>query len=173
MCNRQPPVAFLVLASLTALGSLAAVRPPSASDRPGSASLQGAWRTAEVKLLNLPGTTTGPQPGLTIFTAKHYSRVEVHDDHPRPALRDAKSATADELRAAWGPFFAEAGTYDVSKGNVLTLHPVVAKNPATMTPGFFRAQTIRLQGDTLWLTQLRDPHGRITSPVSVKLVRVE
>ena len=46
-------------------------------------------------------------------------------------------ATADELRAAWGPFVGEAGTYEVTTGNVITMRPIAAKNPAAMVPGAF------------------------------------
>jgi hypothetical protein len=77
------------------------------------------------------------------------------------------------LRATWGPFFAEAGTYERSGANVLTMRPLVAKNPAAMSSGWFVAYTYRVQGDTLWLTEQRNQRGPITSPHTVKLARVE
>ncbi len=102
-------------------------------------SIQGVWCVVEA-------TTTGPgartlafadRPNLTIITARHYSRVEVQADGPRPVLTDVAKATADELRAVWGPFVGEAGTYEVTSGNLLTVRPVVSKNPAVMGPGVF------------------------------------
>jgi hypothetical protein len=56
---------------------------------------------------------SGP-PSLGILTAKYYSRVEIHGQEPRPSLPDAAAATAERLRATWGPFFAEAGTHELS-----------------------------------------------------------
>jgi len=64
-------------------------------------SIQGVWRVVEA-------TITGPQartiafaerPNLTLITARHYSRVEVQADGPRPILADVAKASADELRA--------------------------------------------------------------------------
>src|SRR5215204_6509504 len=100
----------------------------AAQSKPGS--IQGAWRVVEV-------TITGPQartiafaerPNLTIITARHYSRVEVQADGPRPVLAEVAKASADELRAAWGPFVAEGGTYEVA-GNLITMRPIASKNP--------------------------------------------
>jgi hypothetical protein len=41
----------------------------------------------------------------------------------RPDIADTSKATADELRAIWGPLLANAGTYEVS-GDLITIHPV-------------------------------------------------
>ena len=124
--------------------------------KPGS--VQGVWQAAQVTMTGpSPGTITIPEPraNVTILTAKHYSRVEVHAEGPRPAPADAATATADELRAAWGPFFGEAGTYEITNGNTITMRPIVAKNPAAMARGAFTTHTFRLQGDTPWITDQR------------------
>jgi hypothetical protein len=81
-------------------------------------------------------------------------------------------ATADELRAAWGPFAAEAGTYEIT-GNLITMRPVAAKNPAAMAPGAFTTWSYRLEGKTLWVTAERNQKGPIANPVTVKCVRAE
>jgi hypothetical protein len=79
------------------------------------------WRTAQVTIGGPGGRTiTQLQPNLAIITAKHYSRVEVHADGPRPDLPDPMTATADELRKVWGPVIAEAGTYDLGSGTMTT-----------------------------------------------------
>ena len=139
-----------------------------------AATIQGAWRVVEV-------TIPGPQPrtiafsdrpNLTIITPRHYSRVEVQADGPRPLLADAAKATADELRAVWGPFVAEAGTYDVT-GDLITMRPIASKNPAVMGPGVFITYSYKLQGDSLILTQVRNQAGPYANPFSLKLVRVE
>ena len=43
------------------------------------------------------------RPNLTIFTARHYSRVEFRLMHLALVLVDVAKASADELRAVWGP----------------------------------------------------------------------
>jgi hypothetical protein len=138
-------------------------------------SIQGVWRIVEA-------TTTGPgartiafagRPNLTIITAKHYSRVEVQAEGPRPILADVAKASADELRAVWGPVVTEAGTYEVTPGSVITMRPIAAKNPAVMGPGAFITYSYTLDGDTLSLTQQRNQSGPFANPFTLKLVRVE
>jgi len=161
-----------VLALLGAglVSSLAPVR----GEKPGS--IEGVWQAVEVKVTGpSPRTITIPEPraNLTILTAKHYSRVEDHAEGPRPALANPANATADELRAVWGPFIGEAGTYEIAGGSVITMRPSVAKNPAVMARGAFITRTFRLQGDTLWVTDQRNQSGPIANPATAKLVRVE
>ncbi len=162
--HRLLPVAVFTSASLA--GLIAAVHSHVAS-------IRGVWRTAEVRLTGPNAATFTQTPSLGIITAKYYSRVEIHGDPRRPGLPDAAKATADELRAAWGPFFAEAGTYELSGENVLTMHPLITKNPAAMNSGWFVTYTYRLDGDTLWLTEQRNQRGPIASPTTIKLTRVE
>ena len=137
-------------------------------------SVEGVWRTAEVTVTG-PGARTIDriQPNLAIITGKHYSRVEIHAEGTRPSLGDAATATADELRRVWGPVIAEAGSYELSSGSTLTLRPVVAKNPASMSPGAFTTYGYRVSGDTLWLTHQRDQRGPVVNPPTIKLIRIE
>ena len=138
-------------------------------------SIQGVWRVVEVTITG-PGARTiafAERPNLTIITAKHYSRVEVQADGPRPILADVAKASADELRAAWGPFVSEAGTYEVVPGGLVTMRPIASKNPAVMGPGIFITYSFKLDGDTLSLTQQRNQNGPFANPFSLKLVRVE
>ena len=138
-------------------------------------SIQGVWQAVEVTITG-PGARTiairEPRPNLTILTARHYSRVEDQSDKPRPVPADVTKASADELRASWGPFVGEAGTYEVA-GNLITMRPVAAKNPAAMGPGVFIAYTYRLDGDTIWVTQQRNQHYPFANPVTIKAVRIE
>jgi hypothetical protein len=110
---------------------------------------------------------------LTIITARHYSRVEDQSERPRPIPADLTKATADELRAMWGPFVGEAGTYQLTAGNLITMRPITAKNPAVMGPGVFITYSYKLDGDTMWVTQQRNQSGPFINPVTVKVVRVE
>jgi hypothetical protein len=142
--------------------------------QPKTGSIQGGWRVEEAVLTGAQARTMSfkERPNLTLITAKHYSRVEVQADGPRPVLADAAKASADELRATWGPFVAEAGTYEIA-GNVITMHPIASKNPAVMGAGVFIAYTYKLEGDTLSLTQQKNQAGPFPNPFTFKLVRVE
>ena len=138
-------------------------------------SIQGVWQAVEVTITG-PGARTiaipQPRPNLTILTARHYSQIHDDAERPRPVLADVTKASADELRAAWGPFAGDAGTYEVT-GNVITMRPVVAKNPAVMAPGAFISYSYTLDGDTLRVTQQRNQNGPFANPVTIKAVRVE
>jgi len=118
-------------------------------------------------------TLTNVQPNLTILTGSHYARVEVHADSPRPLIADVAMATADELRASWGSFFAEAGTYDLTGTNEMTMRPIVAKNPASMAAGVYTVFSYKLDGNTIQVTTVRDQKGPIPVPVTIKAVRIE
>ena len=161
---------FAVLSSVALLTSIDV----AAQSKRGS--LQGVWQTVEVTVTG-PGARTiaipEPRPNLVIVTAKYYSRVEDHSEGPRPILADVAKASADELRAVWDPFIGEAGTYELTAGNVITMRPLVAKNPAAMAPGSFSTYSYKLDGDTLWVTFQKNQNGPIVNPVTVKAVRVE
>jgi hypothetical protein len=138
-----------------------------------TAALQGVWRTVEVVVPGAPARTYKPDATLAIFHGRHYSRVEVHAEQPRPLLANAAAASADDLRAVWGPFVAEAGTFEVSGTDALTMHATVAKNPAAMQDGASSVYTYRREGDRLMLTEVRTPAGASAHPVMVTLARVE
>ena len=93
-------------------------------------SIQGVWRPVSRTIpatanpadrsdpfAHVPvGTQTDLQPGLMIFTARHYSRTTDTATTPRPTTPEAApgKATVEELQARWGPFQANAGTYELS-----------------------------------------------------------
>ena len=159
-------------------------------------SIQGVWRAVEITIPastapaagadNRPparqdpfgafsdGTHTALQPELMIFTGKHYSRTADTGAQPRPTTgyRIPGKPTLEELQAAWGPFVANAGSYEVS-GTTLTLHAIVAKNPRAQADGNFTRLTVRLDGNTLWLTPVETEAGKIGAPVTSKFVRIE
>jgi hypothetical protein len=143
--------------------------------QPTRESIQGVWRIVEAAITG-PGARTiafAERPNLTIITAKYYSRVEVQTDGPRPILVDVAKASADELRAVWGPVVCEAGTYEVIPGSFITMRPIASKNPAVMGPGVFITYSYKLDGDSLSLTQQRNQNGPFANPFTLKLVRVE
>jgi hypothetical protein len=160
-----------VLVSLFALTLLPGAGP--AGDA-GASAIQGVWKTVEVTVAGPAAQTfRNVQPNLTILTGSHYARVEVHADSSRPVIADAAKATADELRATWGSFFAEAGTYELTGPNEMTMRPIVAKNPAAMAAGVYSVFSYKLEGNTIQVTTVRDQNGPIPVPVTIKAVRVE
>ena len=137
-------------------------------------TIQGVWRIVEATVTG-PGARTiafGDRPNLTIITSSHYSRVEIQADKPRAPLADVSKASADELRAAWGPVVAEAGTYEAA-GNEIKMQPLASKNPAVMGPGVFITYAYKLDGNSLTLTQVRNQNGPFANPFSLKFVRAE
>ena len=136
--------------------------------------LMGAWKVAEVTRTGArAGKTTSPQPGLYIFTAGHYAVETVNSDAPRPDLPPAETRTDKQVAEAFGPFTANAGSYEI-KGNEVTTHVMVAKNPGTMKDGSFQLVTFRLEGkNTLWLTQKSNSNGPAQNPTTIKLKRIE
>jgi hypothetical protein len=145
-------------------------------------SIQGVWRPVEVTITDPtpnPGTTpkgthTDLQPGLLIFTGKHYSTINDIAARPRPtgAFKVAAKPTAEEMQAQWGPFNANAGTYELA-GNTLTRHAMVAKNPAVQGGKNFNRATIKIEGNNLWITTTETLAGKTEYPTTVKYVRVE
>src|SRR3990170_2698851 len=120
-------LAVLVLAGFVSFNVFAQAKK---SADPG---IQGVWRVTERETKGPnAGINKNVQPNLYIFTRTHYSIVSVLGDKPRANQpQDLAKATAAELNAAWGPFVAQAGTYEVKGGNI-TLRPLVAKNPTVM-----------------------------------------
>ena len=136
--------------------------------------LQGAWRLTEVRRTGPnPVTKLNPQPGLMLFAGNYYGRMDVTSDQPRPDTpADRAKASGAELFAAWGPFTANSGTYELS-GGTLTTHPVVAKSAQFMRPGNFNTYSYKLEGNTLWMTSVGTQNGAVKNSETVKMVRVE
>jgi hypothetical protein len=124
--------------------------------------LVGAWQLD-------PGQSG--QAALYLFTLTRYSMVLASTD--RPDVADMSKAAADELRAVWGPLLANAGTYEVS-GDLITIHPLVAKHPVVMRPGANEVYRFRIEGKTLTLRQVRNARGvAVDSAPTLRFVRVE
>jgi len=167
---------FIVARLLVVLVAIALLTGTNVAGQSKRGSLQGVWQSVEVTLTGPSAriiTIPEPRPNLMVVTAKHYSRVEVQTEGPRPMPADVAKATADELRALWGPFLGEAGTYEVTGGSVITMRPLAAKNPAAMVPGAFITYSYKRDGNTIWVTQRRNQQGPFANPVTIKAVRVE
>jgi hypothetical protein len=134
--------------------------------------LAGAWRLTEMKRTGPNAETLKNPPGLLMFTSKHWSRMYVDSDQPRPEIHDLKKATPAELIATWGPFVAASGTYDVS-GNIVTCRALIAKNPNVEGPGNFSVYTFKIEGNTLTMTDTQNSVGTVASPRTFSYVRLE
>ena len=145
-------VVMLIGMSLMAASS----RIMKAADNP----LQGAWQVT-----NANGWT-----GIFIFSAKHYSMMAASTE--RPEITDLSKATADEVRALYGPMVGNAGAYEIS-GNEVTIRPVVAKIPVVMKPGAYEVYDFKIDGTTLTLTQRRNVRGPVERGTIWTLTRVE
>jgi len=157
---------FVGVVSWAVLISLSAQSKPS--------SLQGAWRVTEVTQTSQGTRTVKNPPGMFLFTAKHYATLTTRSDQPRPDIPQSKTATAtaDELRAAWGPFTANGGTYELS-GDTLTTKAIIAKNQGVMKSGNYQAFSVKMDGNTLTLVQKATDAGPSTNPISFKMTRLE
>jgi hypothetical protein len=166
--TRRSTVLVFVIALLTGCASADSSRVPATR-------LQGVWRVVDVVTTGPSASANSqPQPGLYLFTAKHYSIMRVTARTPRPEVQDPTKATAAELLAVWGNqgFIANAGTYDVTGGD-LTIRPFVAKNPGVMKPGSFTTFSYKIDGGMLSLTNTRNNDGPIANPTTLKLTRLE
>jgi hypothetical protein len=123
--------------------------------------LVGAWRL---------DSEQSSQVALYLFTPTRYSMVLAATN--RPDIADTSKATADELRALWGPLVANAGTYEIS-GDLITTHPLVAKIPVVMKPGANEVYQFRIEGKTLTLRQVRNARSVAVDSATFKFVRVE
>jgi len=122
--------------------------------------LQGAWQV----------NASSGMAGLFIFSATHYSMMAASTE--RPDIADLSKATADEVRALYGPMIGNAGVYDIA-GNQVTIHPVVAKIPVVMKPGAYEVYEFKIENNNLTLTQRRNVRGPVERGTVWTLTRVE
>lgn len=112
-------------------------------------TLVGAWKPVEVVVDSGPDRgrhTSDVQPGLLIFTKRHYSMTFVQGFKARPVPSD--STSDEQLGLSFLPFTANAGTYQRTD-SIITFSPTVAKHPAVMAGNPF-SLVARVRGDTLW-----------------------
>lgn len=138
----------------------------------GASALQGAWTVQEVTFAKPTPDQPKKPTGLVVFSGRHYAVSGVDSARPDFPQGGAAKATADQLRATWGPVVTEAGTFEVT-GNTIRLTRLAAKGPAAMAPGNFLEQSFMLKGDTLVLTQVRNQNGPMENPLTVRLTRAK
>jgi hypothetical protein len=171
------------MVSLAALGGwrptpLHAVN--SAQTRPEKVPpVYGVWQVVEQTRdgRTISGSNLGL--GFHIYTPKYFAIVRETGTPPRPGVTGADAATAStaavntataaQLLAAWGPFVAQVGTYEVA-GDLVTERVLVAKDVANMQSA--AAETVRryrLEGNTLTI----EPREAKGAGATLKLIRVE
>jgi hypothetical protein len=160
---------LLLLFVPAVIGVSAAAQRQAAPDAP----LEGVWQILEVRPTG-PGAKPVYRPniGFWIFTAKHYAVIVDDAPSPRPELGDPSKATADQLRAVWGPFVGNAGTYERSR-DMFTYRVLVAKSPGRMKGKDYASWSVKVEGDTLTAVELSSQSGPATNPTTVILKRVE
>jgi hypothetical protein len=115
--------------------------------RPATAqSPVGVWRMTHWE--NANGEGPAPLPAYTAyFDNGYYTVIWELGDTPRPDLPE--NATEAELLAAWQPFTAQFGTYQVN-GSDITYTRLVSKTPQNMRPGNQSyVRSFRISGNTL------------------------
>jgi len=125
----------------------------SASSPALGQTLRGTWKPVEVVIDSGPDRgrhTTDVQPGLLIFTKRHYSITFVQGFKPRPLPVD--NATDEQLGLSFLRFTANAGTYQ-RRDSTIVFSPSVAKHPAVMAGKPFTT-VVRVKGDTMWARPL-------------------
>ncbi len=144
--------------------------------------LEGAWKVAEIVVTGADeSNTANPQPGLFVFTRRHYSAMWVPGNQPRTLFKAADPANEEKI-SAFDSFVGNTGTYELA-GTTLTIRPMVARYPNCMN-GAFMTYQFRVDSNTLTLTQKSTevncligqravPYAGPASETRWKLTRVE
>ena len=156
-----------VIACMAALAVMVTVQSAPAQGN----KLEGVWKVVEVTITGPNASTnSNPQPGFFMFTKKHYSMTYITGDtapHDLP-----RNATDAQKTAAWKPFEAYAGEYEI-KGATVMFRAKVCKNQAALKPDSGSVQDLRIEDNTMWLTIKIYNDRPVTNPTTTKLVRVE
>jgi hypothetical protein len=154
----------LIALSLLVIAALAST--PAAQSR---SPLKGAWKASSVSA----GPNSQAIVGLAIFGDNHYSIMWFDATNERPDIANVGSASADDMRKLWNGWVANTGTYEVN-GDLVTIHPMGAKNPVVMKPGATEVYRFRIDVNTLSWTQQRNARGvEVTGAATAKFVRQE
>lgn len=132
---------------------------------PSQGSFRGAWRVVSMSLTGDDRTTTNdsPQPGLVLFTERHYSIMYVEGGEPRKPFTDPLGPTDAEKLDAYNTFVGHAGSYTVSD-SVIAMQVLISKSPSLMGSELgrtFMRFAHQVTNDTLRLTR-RSPRGAFT-----------
>ena len=129
----------VLLVLVVAAGSFLALGPARTTQ---VTAVEGVWKTVHVTTAE--GDFDATQPSILLFTAGHYASVAVRGTEPRETFPE--EPTDEQRLAAWGRFFASAGTYEVS-GNEIHTKVIVARDPTAEQVE--RSSTFEVDGDTM------------------------
>jgi hypothetical protein len=167
MCRRLLQV--VALASGVQAGTAAQ---PAQGESAKANPLLGAWLITETSVTDQNGTTVNrtPEPGIYIFTQRHFSNMLIPGS---PRALFGRPATQQERLNACDNFIADSGTYEYTQ-TTLTARNIIAKVPNVMPPHSSGALTYqwRLDGDRLTLT-LRSGWAPRDGAITYKLSRLE
>jgi hypothetical protein len=163
---------FAIL-GLAALSVQACSAPrPVEDERSGRNPFVGAWVITRAAVTDPAGTTVNedPEPGLYIFTERHFSNMLIPGGDRAPFREES---TGEERLAAYDNFIADAGTYEYTD-TTLTVRNIIAKVPNVMPPYASGPVTYRwrLDGETLALT-LRGAWAPVEGQITYTLSRRE
>src|SRR5262245_17279713 len=80
------------------------------SAQSGKSPLEGTWELQNLTFAKPPAIPVNKPTGTIIFSGNHFAIVFVGNS-VRTQFSDQGTATADQLRAVWGPLTANAGTF--------------------------------------------------------------
>ena len=132
-----------VMAVLVVAGSFLAFRPADTTSDAGE--LVGVWKLVHRTSPAGEGSEV-TDPNLLIYTEGYYASLGGSADR-----EELPEEPTDEQRlAAWGPFGANAGSYEV-RSNERHSTVIIAKNPNAI--GAERVATFVVEGNSLTVTQ--------------------
>ena len=142
-------ITLIVLA--VAAVSFLAFRPATTTD---ATAVEGVWKIVHVTITNDEGTEENDwttMPNLTIYSGSHFATVFAFE--PREMLPE--DSADEQLLAAWRPFIAIAGTYEV-KGNEIHTKVIVDKDPNSTAEQEENSAPFEVDGDTMVQTFTTD-----------------
>jgi hypothetical protein len=159
-------------AFLLSLVALLTITPIETRGQPPSVALPGAWRIVRTSLTtsDQPSFVDYSQPGLLLFTARHYSLTYVEGNKTRQMFQDPARPTEAEKLDAFDTFVGHSGTYSVAD-SLIAMQIEISKSPnlmGTELRNTFARFAYEIVGDTLRLTR-RNPRGAFT----MQLVRAK
>jgi hypothetical protein len=125
--------------------------------------LVGAWRVTEIGDSSGP-PIANPQPGLYIFTQRHYSFARINGTRPLPDYPSNDKATDADKVAVFNALYLNSGTYTVND-NMLATRATVAKSAFAIGASGIQYE-FSVRENTLVLSQ--KPSGAV-----IKLIRLE
>jgi len=131
----------VLLVGVVAAGSFLAFRPMTTE----VTAVEGVWTVIHITSEGETFDRT-QVPSILILTAGHYASVAVRGTEPRETFPE--EPTDEQRLAAWGRFFASAGTYEVNANEIHT-KVIVARNPNATVEQAEGSSTFEVDGDTM------------------------